>query len=108
MNNLLIPEDFVEYLAVNGYSVHEGDDKKSVTCTDRNTSVQFKDDTATFFTYYDGSFDEAPEFCPYGSVSGLCQLDIFKWQLVCHAFDIVNLKDVRRRAREEERLQPAY
>lgn len=101
MYNPLINEDFVSYLICNGYNAHESDDKTMVTCVDRRTSVQFKNDTATFWTYYDGGEDEAPDFKEYGSVSGLAHLDAFKWQLICHAFNVVPLQQFIQRAKRE-------
>lgn len=99
MYNLLIPDDFFLYLEANGFHLYVSDDKRTVSAIDRERGVQIRNDTASFLKYYHGSDDETADFSIYASVSGVSQMDIFKWQLVLHAFDVVPLQQFMKRAK---------
>lgn len=101
MDKHLIPAEFLDYLEANGFVLYPSSDGHSITYGTREKSVYLKYDKATFYQYYEGSDDEAPDFSEYGSVSGLDQLDMFKWQLILHAFDVVPLRSFIQRARKE-------
>lgn len=100
--NPLISKDHIEYLEANGFRQVQIFDN-CIALSDSRHTVEFKGDKATFYTYYDGSFDEAAEFTEYASVSGMSQLDISKFIMLCHCFDLVSLQDAKRRAMQEER-----
>jgi len=100
--NPLIPEDFIRYLELNGFRQVQILDN-CIALNDSRHTVEFKGDKATFYTYYDGSMDEAAEFTEYASVEGISQLDDIKFMMLCHCFDLVPLRECKRRAWAEER-----
>lgn len=100
--NPLIDPMFIDYLEAQGYPGSWSDDKSMWTGIARDKAVQIKDDTITFFTYCEGEDDRAPEFSRYGQVVGLSQFDFFKFQLICHCFDVVPIKSFLQKVRQQE------
>jgi len=100
--NIPIPEEFFDYLEANGYRRYDSEDGlRPGFVNDERKYISFKYDKATIGMYYDGSDDEAPNWSDYAVVDGISQLDLFKFMLVMHAFDIVPLKDFIRQAKKE-------
>lgn len=102
ITHILITQEFLDYLYVNGYDGSWSKDGLTWTAIRNDKCVQIKYDKITFFTYCDGDEETYPDFSQYASVDGVSQLDIFKFQLILHAFHIVPLQQFIKMARSAE------
>lgn len=102
MYNLLIDDDFMDYLVANGFRIYPSDRKYCVDLTDGDACISIQFDTVTLLRRFEGDEDRSTEYAEVGRVSGLSHLDIFGWQLLLHAFGIVPIQEFARRAREEQ------
>lgn len=101
----LISQDFIDYLEGNGFVGSWSEDGLSWSSLANYKRVAIKYDKITFSTFHEGDEQTYPDFSEYGSVDGVSQLDIFKFQMILHAFDVVPISQfIKRLVRQEPSL----
>lgn len=102
ITKILISQEFFDYLFVNGFDGSWSKDGHTWTAIHNDKLIHIKFDRISFSTFCEGDEQTYPDFSEYGSVDGVSQLDLFKFQLILHAFDIVPLQQFIKRVRHTE------
>jgi hypothetical protein len=104
--------EFGEYLEAAGFS--EWESKLGLSKLGLNViyyfrndlSVTFYNNTVEFAQFHDYEEDQRlSEWRIYNSFTGTDQLDLFKWQLLCHIVGVVTIQQMKNLAQKEEQEQ---
>jgi hypothetical protein len=95
-----LPCDFADYLVACGFKQYLSDNKRTYTFINDTKAVAITGNKISFMDWYCCDDDRSTDFSEYASVTGLDQLDLFKFQLLCHSFDLVPLKQFIQKVRE--------
>lgn len=92
-----------EYLEANGYTRTEGEMVAGTIYFYKDgKAVMVYNDNVDFMITDDGEPDQRkPGYSRYMALTGISDLDLFKWMLLFHMADIVPLKQFIREARKE-------
>lgn len=101
MYNLLIDDEFIDYLEAMGFRSYPSVQKYCLDLTNGDSCISIHFDTAVFTRIFEGDEARATEYGEVGRVSGIGNLDLIDWQMILHCFDVVPIAEFRRRARME-------